>query len=147
MAAKKKAKAASKRVAPKRATAKVSPLKGVPVDVWVKTKTTGWHREVVTKLLALARRAAPGASVSIKWAQPVFEQNGPFAFIKPAKAHVTFGFWRGAELADPDGVLEGGDRMKHVKITSSAALDERRLEAFVREAVALNATRGNPTRR
>jgi hypothetical protein len=143
MAAKKK----TTKKAPARATPKVSPLKGMSVDAWVKAKTAGWQREVIGKLLALAKRAAPGATVSIKWAQPVFEQNGPFAFIKPAKAHVTFGFWRGAELTDGAGVLEGGDRMKHVKIASAEALDEKRLAAFVREAVALNAAKGDPTKR
>jgi hypothetical protein len=102
---------------------------------------------LIGKLLAIAKRAAPGATVSIKWGQPVFEQNGPFAFIKPAKAHVTFGFWRGAELSDAMGVLEGGDRMKHMKITSPDALDEPRLTVLVREAVKLNQTKGDPSRR
>jgi hypothetical protein len=119
----------------------------MPVEQWVTAKTSGWQRDVVARLLAIAKRAAPGATVSIKWGQPVFELNGPFAFIKPAKAHVTFGFWRGAELQDPTGALEGGDRMKHVKINSPEALNEARLLAFVREAVTLNQAAGNPTRR
>jgi hypothetical protein len=138
---------AAKKTAKKRATPKVSPMKGMAVDAWVKKKTSGWQRTVVERLLALAKRAAPAAAVTIKWAQPVLEQNGPLAFIKPAKAHVTFGFWRGAELTDDDGVLEGGDRMKHVKIGSLEALDERRLSALLRQAVALNAKHGNPTKR
>ena len=66
-------------------------------------------------------------------------------FIKAAKAHVTFGFWRGAELSDDGGVLEGGERMKHVKITSPDTLDEELLAALVREAAALNGSKGDPT--
>ncbi len=144
-AANAKAKKATRVVA--RAVPKTSPLKGTSVDAWVKAKTSGWHAQVIGRLIALAKRAAPDATVSIKWAQPVFELNGPFAFIKPAKGHVTFGFWRGAELGDPAGALEGGDRMKHVKITEADGLNEARLAAFVREAVALNRAKGDPTKR
>jgi hypothetical protein len=131
----------------KRAMPKVSPLRGMDVDDWVKAKATGWQAVVVRRLLAIARKAAPDATVTIKWSQPVLDQGGPLAFIKLAKAHVTFGFWRGAELSDPDGVLEGGDRMKHVKILDEKALDEARITAFVREAVRLNRDKGDPTRR
>jgi hypothetical protein len=143
MAAKKK----SAKKAAKRMTAKVSPLRGMPVGEWVEKKSSGWHRTVIQRLLKIVKRAAPDATVSIKWGQPVVEHNGPMAFIKPAKAHVTFGFWRGAELADAKGVLEGGDRMKHVKITSADALDESAISTFVREAAKLNATKGDPTKR
>jgi hypothetical protein len=140
---------ASKKSAKKpaaRVTPKVSPLRGMSVEDWVATKTEGWQKSVVTRLVRLVKRVAPEATVAIKWGQPVFEHHGPMAFIKPAKAHVTFGFWRGAELTDAAGVLEGGERMKHVKVTSLGGLDEPALETFVREACALNASKGDPTR-
>lgn len=131
----------------KRTVPKTSPLKGMSVDAWVKAKTSGWHADVVKRCIAVTMRAAPDATVSIKWAQPVFELNGPFAFIKPATAHVTFGFWRGAELGDPAGVLEGGERMKHVKITKDDPLNEARIATLVREAASLNRAKGDPTKR
>jgi len=66
---------AAKAKAPK--TPKVSPLRGVPVDEWVKTKTSGWQAAVVQRLIEVAQKAAPDTTLSIKWAQPVFEHNGP----------------------------------------------------------------------
>ena len=60
---------------------------------------------------------------------------------------MTFGFWRGAELDDGDAVLEGGDRMKHLKITGADGVDEARITAFVQAAVQLNRTKGDPTKR
>ncbi len=40
-----------------------------------------------------------------------------FAYVNVFTAHVNVGFFRGAELADPAGVLEGtGHRMRHVKL-------------------------------
>jgi hypothetical protein len=119
----------------------------MPIDEWVAAKTAGWVTETVRQLLALVRSAAPEATVSIKWGQPVFEQNGPFAFIKPAKAHVSLGFWRGAELSDPKDILERGDRMGHVKITSPSELHAAALRAMVQHAVRLNLAKGDPTKR
>jgi hypothetical protein len=94
------------------------------------------------------KSAAPDATVSIKWGQPVFDIDGPFAFVRAAKAHVTLGFWRGRDLKDSKGILEGeGDRMAHVKLASEAAMDRKTLEAFVREAARLNREKGDPTKR
>jgi hypothetical protein len=40
-----------------------------------------------------------------------------FAYVNAFKAHVDVGFFRGAELADPEGLLEGTGRfMRHVKL-------------------------------
>lgn len=112
------------------------------------TKGLGdWRGEVVGELDALIRRAAPNATGSIKWAQPVYEQDGPFAYLKAFSTTVNFGFWRGADLSDPDGLLEGtGDRMRHVKIRSAEDVDKSRFAAWVKEAVALNGAKGDPTK-
>lgn len=147
--AKKASKGAKKAPAPRpaRSTPSVSPLRGMSVDDWLKKKVQGWQAEVVEDLLAIVRRAAPAATASIKWAQPVFEQGGPVAFIKVAKAHVTFGFWRGAELSAPRGVLQGGQVMRHLKIKSADEVDEELIARLVKQAVALNRTKGDPTAR
>jgi hypothetical protein len=106
-----------------------------------------WRGEVVGELDALVRRAAPKATGSIKWAQPVYEQDGPFAYIKAFSTAVNFGFWRGADLTDPDGRLEGtGDRMRHVKINAPEDVDKERFSAWVKEAVGLNTAKGDPTK-
>lgn len=129
-----------------RPTPKVSPLRGMPVATWVRERSTGWQADVVLRLLDLVRTTAPGATVVIKWGQPVVEENGPVAYIKLATAHVTFGFWRGADLPDPGGVLEGGAQMKHVKIKSPDAFDARALSSLLRHAIRLNRRDGDPTR-
>jgi hypothetical protein len=104
--------------------------------------------EIVAALRDLVRGAAPKATESIKWAQPVYESDGPVIFIKAHKSHVNIGFWRGAEMDDPEGLLQGdGDRMRHVKIASFKDIHKKALQSFVRQAVRLNAQRGDPTRR
>ncbi|HEV8321153.1 MAG TPA: DUF1801 domain-containing protein [Myxococcota bacterium] len=149
------AKKATRRPAPKRAATKkrtpaaktyaVSPLRGMPVEEWIATKTSGWQSDVIRRMIGIVAAAAPSSVVAIKWGQPTFEQNGPFAFIKPARAHVSFGFWRGAQIADPRGILERGDRMGHFKLTAPDQLDEAALAEMVRDAVRLNAAKGSPT--
>ena len=105
-AAKKKAttkKVAKKRVAKrpvksaKVPTRKTSPVKGKSVAWYIGT-LEDWQQEIVREIDTIVQAAAPKATSSIKWAQPVYESDGPFAFMKAAKKHVTFGFWRGVEL-------------------------------------------------
>ena len=43
--------------------------------------------------------------------------DAAFAYVNAFTAHVNVGFFRGAEIADPDGLLEGtGKFMRHVKL-------------------------------
>ena len=120
---------------------------GLTVDAYIAALAAP-QRAIATTLRALVRREAPGATESIKWGQPVWDESGPFAFLRAARAHVTLGFWRGAELPDRGGLLEGeGDRMRHVKIPVGREVPTAALEGFVREAVRLNRVHGTPTRR
>ncbi len=109
---------------------------------------SGWQQEAVTALRQIVKQAAPVAKESIKWGQPVYEVNGPMAHIKAFKNIVNFGFWRGAELPDPKGLLTGdGDRMKHVRLASLADIKTADFQDLVKQAVALNQKRGDPTKR
>lgn len=104
--------------------------------------------DVLRQIDAIVRTAAPKATAEIKWAQPVYSQDGPLAYLKASSTHVTFGFWRGVELTDPKGLLEGdGDRMRHVRVASTADVRRSQFTAWVKEAVRLNAAKGNPTLR
>jgi len=62
------------------------------VDAYVERLPADQQR-IVGALRQLIKSAAPSASESIKWAQPVYEAHGPFAYIKAHRAHVTLGFW------------------------------------------------------
>lgn len=57
-------------------------------------------------------------------------RDAAFAYVDAFRAHVNVGFFRGAELPDPDGLLEGsGKYMRHVKLRPDQAVDE---DALVR---------------
>jgi hypothetical protein len=50
--------------------------------------------------------------------------DAAFAYVNAFTAHVNVGFFRGAEIADPEGLLEGnGKFMRHVKLGPDRAVD------------------------
>ncbi len=60
-----------------------------------------------------------------------------FAYVNAFKAHVNVGFFRGAELADPNGLLEGtGKLMRHVKVRPDALIDDTALQKLIQTAYA-----------
>jgi hypothetical protein len=63
--------------------------------------------------------------------------DAAFAYVNAFKAHVNVGFFRGAEIADPDGLLEGaGKFMRHVKVGPDRDVDARALRALIETAYA-----------
>ncbi|MGA1849090.1 MAG: DUF1801 domain-containing protein [Thermoplasmatota archaeon] len=103
-----------------------------------------WAAEIVSELRRIVIDAIPEVSESIKWAQPVYDVNGPMIFIKAHSKHVNFGFWRGVQLEDPRGLLEGtGEKMRHVKITSGDEIDSEGLRFLIEQAASLNREYGS----
>lgn len=106
-----------------------------------------WQAEIVSQVRGIILQVAPEAGESIKWAQPVYDSNGPFAYIKAFKKAVNFGFWRGVNLDDPKGILQGsGEKMRHVKLVSLGDIDREQFVSFVQQAIELNQVKGDPTR-
>ena len=61
----------------------------------------------------------------------------PFGYVNVFKSHVNVGFFLGAELPDPAGLLQGrGRRMRHVKIRPDSEPDAAALEALIAGAYA-----------
>ncbi|KAA3614231.1 MAG: DUF1801 domain-containing protein [Planctomycetota bacterium] len=60
-----------------------------------------------------------------------------FAYVNAFKAHVNVGFFRGAELSDPAGLLQGtGKYMRHVKLKPEEKIDVVALTELVQTAYA-----------
>lgn len=123
----------------------LAPVNAINVDAYI-AHFKGWQREVLTTLRAIIRQGAGDIDESILWSQPVFSSNGPVCYIKAFSDHVNFGFWRGIELDDPDGLLVGDlTMMRHITIRHVNDVKRDVFEAMVRQAVRLNRDKGDPT--
>lgn len=61
--------------------------------------------------------------------------DAAFAYVDAFSAHVNLGFFHGAALDDPAGLLEGaGKRMRHVKIRWGRPVDAAALNALIAAA-------------
>ena len=58
--------------------------------------------------------------------------DAPFGYVNAFKAHASVGFYHGATLADPAGLLEGaGKRMRHVKLYPGKSRNADALNALI----------------
>jgi hypothetical protein len=62
-------------------------------------------------------------------------EDAAFAYVDALSAHVNVGFFQGAALDDPAGLLQGsGKRMRHVKLRWAQAVDKDAVQALISEA-------------
>ncbi len=62
-------------------------------------------------------------------------EDAAFAYVNAFKAHVNVGFFRGAELPDPGGLLEGtGKFMRHLKLRPEHDVDATALMKLIETA-------------
>jgi hypothetical protein len=62
-------------------------------------------------------------------------EDAPFGYVNAFKAHASVGFYYGAMLADPAGLLEGtGKRMRHAKLRPGKELDIDALSDLIEAA-------------
>jgi len=64
-------------------------------------------------------------------------EDAGFAYVNAFGRHVNVGFFRGAELPDPAGLLEGtGKHMRHVKLRPGGHVDSEALARLIGAAYA-----------
>jgi hypothetical protein len=63
--------------------------------------------------------------------------DAAFGYVNVFKAHINVGFFNGAELHDPAGLLQGtGRRMRHVKVKPGVDVNAAALAALIDAAYA-----------
>jgi Domain of unknown function (DU1801) len=59
-------------------------------------------------------------------------EDAPFGYVNSFKSHVNVGFFHGASLEDPAGLLEGsGKRMRHAKLRLAPELNSAALRDLI----------------
>ncbi|MBV8907654.1 MAG: DUF1801 domain-containing protein [Sphingomonas sp.] len=63
--------------------------------------------------------------------------DAAFAYVNAFSGHAAVGFYNGAALPDPAGLLQGsGKRMRHVKLKLNEDIDEDALSTLIADAYA-----------
>ncbi len=99
----------------------------------------GEKREIISHLRALSSDISRGSREDIKWnALCLFKSERAFVGIMPYKKYVSVIFDRGAELPDPDKILEGkGKKMRHIKIFRYSDIEEKNVGFYIKESYSL----------
>jgi hypothetical protein len=59
-------------------------------------------------------------------------EDAAFAYVNAFTSHVNLGFFRGAELPDPGGLLQGTGRfMRHLKLKPGVAVDAAAVQQLI----------------
>jgi uncharacterized protein YdeI (YjbR/CyaY-like superfamily) len=105
-------------------------------------KTNAAMRPVCEKLREIVLKAAPKLEECIRWGGPSYKGKGLVCGIGAFQKHVTLFFFRGVEMADPDGLFthgEGNAVARSVKVGSLSEIKVKPLTALVKAAVKLDA--------
>jgi hypothetical protein len=107
------------------------------VDAWL-ADVANELREIARYWIAQLRDCGDDVRLLIHDGCPVAcIGDAPFGYVNAFAAHVNVGFFYGAALPDPRGLLVGsGKRMRHVKVRPHAELDSDALRSLVRAAYA-----------
>lgn len=91
-------------------------------------------RDIMLRIRKLIYEIVPDATEAIKWNTPVFSRGKNICYIACFKNHVTFSFYNGRMLKDPDHILEGtGKMMKFIKLRHPEDIDIKRLRLWILE--------------
>lgn len=98
------------------------------------------QRSIVEAVSKAVRAAIPEIEEGIKWGGPVFCAGKNIAYLKAAKSHITFGYFEGAGLDDPDDLLTGtGKQMRSIKLRDAAEVPSAAIVAWTKQAHAFAA--------
>jgi hypothetical protein len=97
------------------------------------------HRTLVQTLRRLVASEAPHLAEVMKWGNVCWVGRGNVCLVHVADDHLDFGFFRGASISDPDGILVGnGKFLRMVKVRRAADIRPRPLAGVIAGAVALD---------
>ena len=104
-------------------------------DAYLEAQRPG-NRETIRAIRAFVARTAPGLEETVKWGNGCWVgANGPVAYVYADTGFVQFGFFRGAMLRDPQGLLEGkGAYVRHIKVRDPSGIKPRAFGALLRQA-------------
>jgi hypothetical protein len=112
------------------------------IDSYIKD-LSDWRGKMIARLRRVILEAAPELTEEWKWDTPVWSHKGNVVAAGVFKDHVKLNFFKGASLADPNGLFNAGldaKATRAIDIAEGGEIDEAALKDLVRTAVAYNAS-------
>jgi hypothetical protein len=94
------------------------------------------NRVIISALRKFVKRTAPQLEESVKWGNGCWLKGKvPVSYVYSAPDYVQFGFFGGASLNDPKGLLKGeGKFVRHIKVHQPSDIDARAFRALLKQA-------------
>jgi len=104
------------------------------IDSWPEPQRTAARRirDIIVNLEI-------GLEEGLKWNWPTYFEESNVCSIMCHKDHINLQFFRGAELDDPENILEGtGKSMRHIKIYHPDEVNSEIIRLYLKEAAGLS---------
>jgi hypothetical protein len=104
-------------------------------DAWFQNANPAQVSDLAA-LRTLIFSIAPDAREEFKWNRPVYSnRSGMFCYLVSTKGYATLGFHNGADLTDPERLLEGtGKGMRHIKFKAGRSPNDPAVLALLKQA-------------
>ncbi|GAB5527085.1 MAG: hypothetical protein Roseis2KO_49570 [Roseivirga sp.] len=112
-------------------------LQDIALSEWLEQKPEAL-RSIAQKWFTAIKNAGHEAEAIFHDNYPIVcVDSAPFAYVNAYTSHVNLGFFYGAYLPDPVGLLEGtGKHMRHIKLRPGASYDEKEMLILIEFAYA-----------
>jgi hypothetical protein len=94
------------------------------------------NQKIIRALRTFVKGVQPELREAVKWGNGCWiGSKGPVAYVYSDTGYVQFGFFNGAALKAPKGLLEGKGRyVRHIKVHDPAEIDRRTFAALLKQA-------------
>ena len=105
------------------------------IEVWMR-EHSGELGSIARRWFDVMRSCGPDVRELLHDGHPTAcVDDAAFGYVNAFRVHVNVGFFRGAEIDDPAGLLEGtGKLMRHVKLRPEHDVDETALTKLIETA-------------
>ena len=104
-------------------------------DAYLKDQSSK-NQTIIRALRKFVKRVEPDLVEAVKWGNGCWlGDKRPVAYVYSDDGFVQFGFFNGAALKDPKGMLEGkGKYVRHHKVRRASGFDEKSLASLLKQA-------------
>ncbi len=110
------------------------------VDAYI-ARSAEFARPILERIRKVFHKGCPELEETIKWGVPHFDYKGIMGGMAAFKQHVSFGFWKGELMSDPQGLFKADPKQSMCAVKASKPADlppEKVLVAYVKQAAKLN---------